>query len=241
MRVSQVTRVADSGLLARRPKQSPWRRLALWLALLVVGAYAFCLGALSLLRFVNPVRTMVQIERAIEARANGEPERFARQFTPLEAIPVALQHAVVAAEDGGFYRHRGIDWAEMRSAWRERHERGRLRGASTITQQLVKNLFLTTDRSYLRKGVELLLTPAADAILGKPRILELYLNEVEWGPGVWGAAAAAQWHYAKPLEAITRDEAARLAACLPAPRSRRPQEMGDYAAVIEQRMRQRGW
>jgi monofunctional biosynthetic peptidoglycan transglycosylase len=115
------------------------------------------------------------------------------------------------------------------------------RGASTITQQLVKNLFLTTHRSYLRKGVEITLTPLAELVLPKRRILELYLNVVEWGPGVYGVEEAARYHYQRPARRLTREQAARLAALLPAPRRRIPARVGGYAATILERMRALGW
>jgi monofunctional biosynthetic peptidoglycan transglycosylase len=148
---------------------------------------------------------------------------------------------VVAAEDARFHTHRGFDVEEMRQAIAAARRGARQRGASTITQQLVKNLFLTTHRSAIRKGVEMTLTPLAELILGKERILELYLNVIEWGPGVYGIEAAARHHYDGPATSLTRDQAARLAAVIPAPRTRRPSRMGAYARVIQGRMRQMGW
>jgi monofunctional biosynthetic peptidoglycan transglycosylase len=105
----------------------------------------------------------------------------------------------------------------------------------------VKNLYFTTHRSFVRKGLEMTITPMAELVLGKPRILELYLNVVEWGPGVYGIDAAARHHYRVPARRLTRERAARLAAILPAPRRRRPERMGHYASVIQQRMRAMGW
>ena len=118
---------------------------------------------------------------------------------------------------------------------------GKMRGASTISQQLVKNLFLTTSRSPVRKLLELTLVFPAEAILSKDRMLEIYLNNIEWGPGVWGAEAAALHHYGKSVSRLSKSEAARLAACIPAPRSRKPAQMNDYSAIILERMRSRGW
>jgi monofunctional biosynthetic peptidoglycan transglycosylase len=141
-----------------------------------------------------------------------------------------LPHAVVAAEDSRFFQHHGFDWVEIEKALDEEDERGRLRGASTITQQLVKNLFFTTWRSAIRKGLETTATPLAEAILPKKRILELYLNVIEWGPGVYGAEAAAQYHYAVPAARVSREQAARLAAILPSPLKRKPARMDRYSA-----------
>src|SRR5215472_16677714 len=120
-------------------------------------------------------------------------------------------------------------------------EGGKLRGGSTITQQLVKNLFFGTSRSILRKGAEVVLVPVAEFVLGKQRILELYLNIVEWGPGVYGADAACRHHYRTTARAIGRDQAARLAAILPSPLRRKPERMSRYSAIIQERMRQMGW
>ena len=122
-----------------------------------------------------------------------------------------------------------------------RSETGRVRGASTITQQLIKNLFFTTHRNPVRKLCEYTLAPMATLILGRQRILELYLNLVEWGPGVFGAEAAAEYHFHIHASRLSRDQAARLAACLPAPRRRKPERMNDYSADIQVRMGQLGW
>jgi monofunctional biosynthetic peptidoglycan transglycosylase len=115
------------------------------------------------------------------------------------------------------------------------------RGASTLTQQLVKNLFFTAHRNPFRKALEYTLSPMADAILGKQRTLELYLNVVEWGPGIFGAEAAAQYYFNISAKQLSRDQAARLAAILPSPRKRKPSRMNQSSASIQARMRQMGW
>jgi monofunctional biosynthetic peptidoglycan transglycosylase len=120
-------------------------------------------------------------------------------------------------------------------------ENGRARGASTITQQLVRNLFLTTHRSILRKGIELSIVPLTEAILSKRRMLELYLNVVEWGPGIYGAEAAAHYYYDLPAQHLTREQAVQLAAILPSPLHRRLGRVTSYASRIQQRMREMGW
>jgi monofunctional biosynthetic peptidoglycan transglycosylase len=148
---------------------------------------------------------------------------------------------VIAAEDGAFYEHRGIDWAELELVLHQAARGGRIRGASTITQQLVKNLYLTNSQFPLRKAVEYTLVPFAELILGKDRILEIYLNVIEWGPNVWGVEAAARYHYKIPASQLNREQAARLAACIPSPRKRRPPQMNQYSAIILERMRSRGW
>lgn len=193
-----------------------------------------------LLRWVTPPTTCVQIQRRVESwfRKGTYEKRF--EPVPLARISPHLQHAIVAGEDARFYKHWGLDLGAMADAAQAAGDGKRLRGASTITQQLVKNLFFTTHGNPVRKVVEWTLAPFADFVLGKERILELYLNLIEWGPGVYGAEAASRYHYRLPAAALSREQAARLAACVPAPRRRRPAAMNQYGAVIENRMRQMG-
>lgn len=160
---------------------------------------------------------------------------------PLTRISPDLQHAVVASEDARFYEHHGFDWHEIQIAAEEDLEGDRIRGASTLTQQLVKNLFFGTGRSILRKGAEFTLVPVAETVLGKQRILEIYLNVVEWGPGIYGAESASRYYYKTSARNIGRQQAAQLAAVLPAPLKRRPECMNNYSAIILERMRQVGW
>ncbi len=227
----------------RKPRsRSAWaRRLLLWGLGLVLAFYVFCALDLLYLRWVDPGFTAVQLQRRIESLFQKGKYEKRYEFIPLGQIPLDLQHAVIAAEDGRFYEHSGIDWLEIEKVATEESRHGRLRGASTITQQLVKNLFLTTHRSLPRKVLEVTLVPLAEWILSKDRILELYLNVIEWGPGVYGIEAASQYHYGISAERLTRGQAARLAACIPAPRSRRPERMDQYSAVILERMSSRGW
>jgi monofunctional glycosyltransferase len=218
------------------------RRLAGFAALLVLGIYGAIALSLLYLRYLPPPTTGVQIQRRVEAVVAGAEYAKRYDYVPVERISSNLRRAVVAAEDARFYRHRGFDWEEVRAARELAARRGtEPRGASTISQQLVKNLYFTTHRSYLRKGLEVTITPLAETILGKDRILELYLNVVEWGPGVYGAEAAARHHYGVSAAELSRERAARLAAVLPAPRSRSPDRMGSYANTIQTRMRQMGW
>lgn len=202
--------------------------------------FGSCIGMLVALNILDPPTTMVQIQRRIESWFSEEEYEKRYRFVPLESIDTDLHWAVIASEDGRFYDHWGVDWQAVEKAVEE-HQRGRrLRGASTITQQLAKNLFLTTHSNYVRKGFELPLAYLTDLLLPKRRILELYLNVVEWGPGVYGAEAAARYHYGKPAERVTRNEASRLAACLPDPRRRKPQWMDRMSRSIRLRMRQLG-
>jgi len=206
----------------------------------LVGWSLLAISLLSL-RWINPAFTAVHIERRVQAWAHKRPYHKRYTFVPLKQIAPDLQHAVIAAEDGRFYGHHGFDWHEMKTAAEANLEKGRGRGASTITQQLVKNLFFGTGRSFLRKGAEATLVPVAELVLGKRRILELYLNVVEWGPGVYGAEAASRYHYKISASRVDREQGARLAAVLPAPLRWRPEHMSDYSAIILERMRQMGW
>jgi monofunctional biosynthetic peptidoglycan transglycosylase len=218
------------------------RAILIWAAVLVAAFYLGSLAALVALRWVRPPLTMVQAQRRIEAWARRKPYTRRQQWVPLGRIAGDLQHAVISAEDGRFFQHHGIDWKEVQKVVDQDVEDGRLgRGGSTITQQLVKNLFFTTSRSVLRKAVEFTLAPMAEWILPKKRILELYLNVIEWGPGVYGAEAAARNWYGLPAARVNRDQAARLAAVIPSPLRRKPARMNAYSAEILRRMQQTGW
>ena len=177
----------------------------------------------------------------MQASMHGTAYHERYEFVPLKLISPDFQHAVIAAEDARFYEHHGFDWHAMQIAAEGDMEGGKIRGGSTITQQLVKNLFFGTGRSILRKGAEFTLVPVAELVLGKQRILELYLNVVEWGPGVYGAEAASRYYYRTSARNIGREEGARLAAILPLPLKRRPDRMNHYSELIQERMRQMGW
>ena len=217
------------------------RFLALWLGLAVVLLWSLAALTLVAARWIDPPTTALHIERRAQAWIHHTPYRERSTFIPLSQISPNLQHAVVAAEDARFYQHHGFDWHEVQIAAQEDMEGERTRGASTITQQLVKNLFFGTGRSFLRKGAEATLVPVAEFVLGKQRILEIYLNVVEWGPGIYGAESACRYHDGTAARNIGRQQAARLAAILPAPLKRRPERMNNYSTIILKRMRQMGW
>lgn len=215
--------------------------MLLWLAMGIASLWLLAAMTLVAAKWIDPPTTALHIERHFEAWIHHKPYRERYQFIPLAQISPNLQHAVIAAEDARFYEHHGFDWHAIELAAEHDERGGRIRGGSTLTQQLVKNLFFGTERSYLRKGAEASLVPVAEFVLGKRRILELYLNEVEWGPGIYGAEAAAHAYYETNARNLDRDEAARLAAILPLPLKRRPQRMDHYSAIILDRMRQMGW
>jgi len=226
--------------------RTPLRKRALrsFVRWLVIGAVLiWSLAALILLaaRWIDPPSTAVHIERRFQAWIHHTPYHERYKFIPLSQISPNLQHAVIAAEDARFYQHHGFDWHEVEIAAEDGLEGARTRGASTLTQQLVKNLFFGTGRSVLRKGAEFTLVPVAEFVLGKRRILEIYLNVVEWGPGIYGAESACHYYEGTAARNLGRQQAARLAAILPAPLKRRPERMNHYSALILERMRQMGW
>jgi monofunctional glycosyltransferase len=227
---------------AKKRKRGWFRGVVTWILALIAAFYLFTLSVLVALRWVDPPTTLVQTERRIEARIHRKPYTKRQEWVPLGRIAPDLQHAVVSAEDGRFFQHHGIDWKEVQKVVDQDVEEGRLgRGGSTITQQLVKNLFFTTSRSVIRKGVEFTLAPLAELVLPKKRILELYLNVIEWGPGIYGAEAASRTWYGLPAAKVNREQAARLAAVIPSPLRRRPVRMNSYSAEILRRMEQTGW
>ena len=212
--------------------------------MLLVGVLLLWSLAVLLLvavRWIDPPTTAVHMQRRVQSWIHRTPYHKRYRFIPLRQISPNLQHAVIAAEDARFYQHHGFDWHQIRLAAAEDMEGGRTRGGSTITQQLIKNLFFGTGRSFLRKGAEATLVPVAELVLGKQRILELYLNIVEWGPGIYGADSACRYYDKTSPRNINREQAARLAAILPAPRRRRPERMNSYSAVILRRMQQMNW
>ncbi len=225
-----------------RPRGSLARRI---IVSVIGSAIAIYLGVglcVLSLRWINPPTTMVQIQRHLEAMLAHRPYTKRFQFVPVRRISPNLQHAVISAEDGRFFVHHGFDWIEMHKVLDDDLKNQRLgRGGSTITQQLVKNLFLTTERSLIRKAVESSVVPLVEWMLTKNRILELYLNVIEWGPGVYGAEASSEFYYHVPASAIGREQAARLAAIIPAPRKRKPAQMNQYSEEILNRMTKTGW
>jgi monofunctional glycosyltransferase len=233
---------------ARKTKTNPRRKRPFWKRL-IVGAIVLLLGlhvlfaiALLGLRYIDPPTTGVQIQRRVESFFASGTYKKRQTFMPLHRISPTLQHAVIAAEDGNFYKHYGIDWGQVRQVIEDSADAGEVtRGASTIPQQLVKNLFFTTHRNPVRKAFEYTLAPMAVMILGRNRVLELYLNVIEWGPGVFGAQAAAEFHYHTTAAALNREQSARLAAILPSPRRRKPERTSQYSAIIQDRMRLLGW
>jgi monofunctional biosynthetic peptidoglycan transglycosylase len=171
----------------------------------------------------NPDSTAFMRARLAIIRADEPHERLSHRWVPYRRISAHLKQAVIAAEDAKFADHWGFDWEAMKKAHERNVREGEIvRGASTITQQLAKNLFLSGERTWWRKAQEAAITVMLETLLTKRRILEIYLNVAEWGDGVYGAEAASHYHFKTPASALTPAEAARLAAMLPSPRSYPP-------------------
>jgi monofunctional biosynthetic peptidoglycan transglycosylase len=197
------------------------------LVLLAVVAYAWwgmpSRAAVRELARTNPGSTGVMRQRDDEARAAGRTPRRQQSWVPIGRVSRHLVHAVLSSEDQKFFGHEGVDWEAIKKSAEEDRRKGRFaRGGSTITQQLAKNLFFSTHKSVARKLRELLVTRWLESDLSKKRILELYLNVIEWGDGVYGAQAAAQRYYGKSASDLDANEAAGLAAMIPNPRRINP-------------------
>ncbi len=206
-----------------RARRTNWVLIGLLALCLPVAALLFLwlltMPDIAGLKTANPTSTALIEARQTQAQQQGKAIGRHWQWVPVARISPFLRRAVVAAEDASFFTHEGFDWEGIKDAALYDLERGELkRGGSTITQQLAKNLYLSSERSMFRKVHEALLTRELEHQLSKERILELYLNVAEWGQGVYGAEAAARHHFKKSAKELTEDEAAWLAAILPSPR-----------------------
>ena len=199
------------------------RRVLVW-TLGALAALAFLWAAwtsarILWYRFEPPRETAFMAYRLDEARAKGRALELKYAWVPYARIASSLKRAMIAAEDAKFVDHEGFDWDGIQRALEKNEKRGRVvAGGSTITQQLAKNLFLSPTKSYWRKGEEAVITVMLEILLPKTRILELYLNVIEWGNGVFGAEAAARHYFGVPATQLSSSQAARLAAMAPNPR-----------------------
>ncbi|HEX6142423.1 MAG TPA: monofunctional biosynthetic peptidoglycan transglycosylase [Geminicoccaceae bacterium] len=216
-------REAGTGQRRKRAGSSGWRRrLRRWLAGLALVLLLAPAALILAYRLVPVPLTPLMVIRLLEG------EGLAKEWVPLERIAPALPEAVVAAEDNLFCEHGGFDLEALEAEIEDWLGGGAVRGASTITMQTAKNLFLWPDRSLLRKAIEAWLTPQIELLWPKARIIEVYLNVVEFGPGIYGAEAAAWHHFRKPASDLAPEEAALLAAVLPNPREWSASRPGEY-------------
>jgi monofunctional glycosyltransferase len=212
--------MARGGVL--RVARMAWKTFCYTLGIVTVGVLVVQMWFFAQVlwwRSFQPDSSAFMDRRVEQLRAKDPKAKLTQQWVPYERISNQLKRAVVAAEDAKFVGHEGFDWEAISKAIEKNEKRGKVvSGASTISQQLAKNLFLSGERSYLRKGQEAVITWMLEAALSKRRILELYLNYAEWGEGVFGAEAAARHHFGSSAAALGASQAAYLAAILPSPR-----------------------
>lgn len=209
-------------------------RLTLYILVFLL-ALPFLMMLLYKLPFIHPLSTLMLRDKITQTP-------YERQWTPIEDISPHLVNAVIMSEDGQFCFHNGVDWGALKTVITR--DGAPKRGASTITMQMVKNLFLWHGRSYLRKGLEIPYATVADAFLSKRRIMEIYLNIAEWGPGIYGAEAASRHFFKRSAKNLTQRQAIYLAVTLPNPKLRNParpsMNMTRLGRLIEKRLQQAG-
>lgn len=217
-----MTKKAAPARIPARKEERPrrnWRRIRRIVLLLASFVLFAPVPYIAMFNFVQPPTTTVILLRTVQRLFDGDrPVYPKRDVVSRDEISPHLRRAVLASEDDRFYTHHGFDFEELEKALERRRAGGPLRGASTLTQQVAKNVFLWNGRSYVRKAYEAWLTIWFELLLPKERIVDLYLNLAEWGDGVFGAEEAARAHFGKSAARLTREEAARLAAILPSPR-----------------------
>jgi monofunctional biosynthetic peptidoglycan transglycosylase len=231
---------------SRKAGLRPWRQLGffgkvwrvLWVG--VVGLWLFTVLQVLLGWFINPPLTPLMVQRFNQQLfEKGREVRFERDYVPLDSISNNLITAVVYAEDGLFMYHHGFDVKQLKQAYRENKSGRRMRGGSTISNQTAKNAFLPHSRNMVRKAFEAYYTVMIEAVWGKRRIMEVYLNIVEFGDGIYGAEAAAQHYFGHSAKRLSQTEAAQLAATLPAPLKRNPAHQSPFykkqVSTIKQR------
>lgn len=210
------------------------RQIIRFLFVAGVALAAVSIGWIALYRFVPPPGTPLMLIRMADGAG------IDKSWRSLDDISPSLAQAVIASEDTLFCSHAGFDWASLRQAWQGNLAGGQLRGGSTISMQTAKNAWLWQDRTYLRKGLEAWFTLWMELLWPKARVMEVYLNIIEWGDGIYGAEAASRTFFGKPASALTRREAALMAAVLPNPLRWSPAKPTRYIAsranVIQQRM-----
>ncbi|MDR1645049.1 MAG: monofunctional biosynthetic peptidoglycan transglycosylase [Tannerellaceae bacterium] len=201
-----------------KAKKRIFRRIGIWCRNILLGLWLFTILAVVALRFIPVYYTPLMFIRMYEQTKEGKALRLEHAWTPLEKIAHPLVMAVMASEDNRFLTHSGFDFEQIKKARNEAEAGKRLRGASTISQQTAKNVFLWPGKTYVRKGIEVYFTLLIEWIWGKERIMEVYLNSIEMGDGIYGAEAVARAHFGKHASGLSRAEAALIAASLPNPR-----------------------
>jgi monofunctional biosynthetic peptidoglycan transglycosylase len=207
-----------------------WKRFLRFIKYFLIFFFGTSIFFVVLYRFINPPLTPLMLIRTAEQAFGDEPLKLKKDWKSLDEISPNLQLAVVASEDNRFLEHSGFDLKAIKKAqeYNEQKKGKKVRGASTISQQTAKNVFLWPDRTWIRKGLEVYFTFLIETVWGKKRIMEVYLNVIEMGDGIYGAEAAAQRYFHKPAVLLTRDQAALIAAVLPNPRKWDPSRPSSY-------------
>jgi monofunctional glycosyltransferase len=177
---------------------------------------------------INPPFTLLMFSRVIEQMSNDKDIKLKHEWISIDHISPSLVQAVVTSEDNHFMEHYGVDWKAIQKAIRHNQNHSRIKGGSTISQQTAKNVYLWQGRTYIRKGVELYYTLLMETFWSKKRIMEMYLNMIEMGDGIYGAQMAAKTYFKKPAQNLTKGEAALIAGALPNPRKRNPAHPSRY-------------
>lgn len=211
-----------------KTNRSFWQKLRTFIWKAMLWFFGVSIFLVILFKWVPVPFTPLMGTRAIENKLDGKEMICSHDWVPLEDISVNLQKAVIASEDGNFLHHNGFDFKAMEKAFKNNSRGRKLKGGSTISQQTAKNVFLWQGRSYIRKGLEAYFTVLIELIWGKERIMEVYLNSIEMGDGVYGAQAASQHYYLKDASKLTPIEAASIAAVLPSPRRYKATNSGPY-------------
>ena len=209
-------------------KKSFGTQVFVFLRSIVILFFIFTIGWTLLLRFVPVYVTPLMVIRTVEAITDGRTPKNSKKWVPIHQISPNMVQAVVASEDNLFLEHSGFSFEDIRKAWEDNQKGKRKRGGSTISQQTAKNVFLWNKRSYLRKGFEAYFTVLIELFWSKERIMEVYLNIIETGDGIYGVEAASQEYFGKNASKLTRSQAALIAVCLPNPRRFSPARPSPY-------------
>ena len=234
--IQKKTTAARSKQPAKRNNRSFGAKVKWFLIKSVLWFFGLSIFFVILLKFVPVAFTPLMVIRGIENKLDGKEVNFEHNWEPIEKISKNLQKAVIASEDGTFLKHNGFDFKALQKAYKSNERGRRIRGGSTISQQTAKNVFLWQGKSYLRKGLEAYFTVLIEAIWGKERIMEVYLNSIEMGDGVYGAYAATEHWYRRDASSLTPMQAAGIAAILPNPRKFKATGSSSYINRRKQRI-----
>jgi monofunctional glycosyltransferase len=212
----------------RNVKKPWWKRMGMVLAKVLLWFFVFSIIWVIAYRFINPPITLLMVQRNWERKAEGKPAKIKKEWVGFEEISDNMKRAAVSAEDQLFLKHMGFDLNAIEQAYANNHKGKKIKGGSTISQQTAKNVFLWPGRSYVRKAFEAYFTLLIELLWSKERILEVYLNIIEMGDGIYGAEAASQTYYGHSCKKMSRAEAALVAACFPNPLRWNPNKATPY-------------